>query len=128
MKRCLVALLLTSLAAGCAPSPAAIQPAYVSTKQYDRYTCPELEVEQARLDTDLFMTSASQSNTRFEDAIGVWHFLLPIASMQGLNVAPQIAMDKGSLNAVRDAIILRHCDFRQADSMPSNYIADPRGQ
>ncbi|MBE7211155.1 MAG: hypothetical protein INR65_09060 [Gluconacetobacter diazotrophicus] len=79
IRRLLVAA--TTCLSGCAPPPAAILPQYLSTRDYANFSCRELEIEQGRLDTDLFITASAQGETRFEDTISVINFLLPIASL-----------------------------------------------
>ena len=112
MKRLALVLVLLC-GSGCAESPAFIQPAYVSTMAYNQFDCHQLELEQTSVQTDLFMTSMTQAQTRFEDSWSMMALLLPLASMGGGNIAPQVAMDKGRLNAIRDEIIIQKCDFRR---------------
>ena len=102
-------LVLTGLLAACAQSPEAIQPAYVSPVTYSDWSCPQIMEEQARLSGALATASQQQQQARSNDTAAVIFFGLPLASMSGANIAPQIARYKGEQEAVRLAGVTRSC-------------------
>ena len=95
--------LLLSILAGCAQSPEAIEPAYVSPITYSSWSCEQIAAEQARLSVALANASTVQQRARSNDTVGVVLVGLPLASMSGQNVAPQIARYKGEQNALQAA-------------------------
>jgi len=94
---------------GCAQSPEAIQPAYVSSVPYQSWTCLQLGEEQQHLSSALAAASAQQNQARTNDTVGVLLFGLPVSSMSGENIAPQVAHLKGEQEAVRQAMIHNSC-------------------
>jgi hypothetical protein len=93
----------------CAQAPEEVRPAYVSSVAYESWTCRQLGEEQARLQAALTAASSQQSQTRSNDVAG-WVFLgMPVASMSGGNVAPEIANYKGQIEAVQQAMIRKNC-------------------
>jgi hypothetical protein len=110
MKRKLMAVtMVTACAGACAPTPESIAPAYVSEVPYRSYTCEQLGEEQARLNQALATASAQQSNARSNDTVGIILIGLPVGSMSGQSIAPQIALYKGQLEAVHRASIRNSC-------------------
>jgi hypothetical protein len=87
----------------CAQSPEDIQPAYVSSIPYESWTCPQLVEEQQHLTEALATASAHQAQAHSNDIAGVVLLGLPVASMSGANMKPQIATMKGDQDAVRRA-------------------------
>jgi hypothetical protein len=102
------ALLVAACAlSGCAQSPEEVRAAYTSPVAYGGLSCRQLGEEQARLNSALAGASAQQNQTRSNDVAG-WLLLgLPVGSMSGGNVAPEIANDKGQLAAVQQAMVRR---------------------
>jgi hypothetical protein len=94
---------------GCAPTPESIQPAYVSEIPYRSWTCEQLGEEAARLEAALTTASMQQNNARSNDTVGVIFLGLPVASMSGQSIAPQIALYKGQQQAVHRASIRNSC-------------------
>lgn len=101
----MVATIATACVGACAPTPESIAPAYVSEVPYRTYTCEQLGEEQARLNQALSTASAQQSNARSNDTVGIILIGLPVGSMSGQSIAPQIALYKGQLEAVHRASI-----------------------
>ena len=99
--------ILTSLgclaAAACAPTPESIQPSYVSEVPYQSWTCQQLGEELIRLSAALATASVQQSSARSNDVAGVLLLGLPMGSMSGQSIAPQIARYKGEQEAVNRA-------------------------
>jgi starvation-inducible outer membrane lipoprotein len=95
--------------ASCAQAPEEVRAAYTSSVAYESWTCKQLGEEQARLQGALTSASAQQSQTRANDVAG-WVFLgMPVASMSGGNVAPEIANYKGQIEAVQQTMIRKNC-------------------
>lgn len=108
MRKLLVIGALAALA-GCAQSPESIQPAYVSPATYNGWTCSQLAEESARLSTALAQASKQQESARTGDTIGVIFLGLPVSSMSGSNVAPEVARLKGAVNAVSETQTKNNC-------------------
>ena len=109
MKRILVMAGLGFVLMGCAASPESIAPSYVSEVGYRSWACKDLAEETVRLSAALARTSQLQENARTGDTVGVILLGLPTASMSGQNVAPEVARLKGETEAVRKAMIGKHC-------------------
>lgn len=95
--------------AACAKAPESIAPAYVSEVSYQGYSCAQLGEESARLNAALAQASVRQNNARSGDAVGIILIGLPVASMSGDNIAPEIARLKGEQEAVHKASMRRSC-------------------
>lgn len=95
--------------AACAPTPESIQPAYVSEVPYRSWTCEQLGEENVRLNQALATASVAQSNARSNDTVGIILIGLPVGSMSGQSIAPQIALYKGQMEAVHRASIRNSC-------------------
>jgi len=104
-----VAIVGISLLVACAPTPESIAPAYVSEVPYRSWTCDQLGEENARLNQALATASVQQSNARSNDTVGIILIGLPVGSMSGQSIAPQIALYKGQLEAVHRASIRNSC-------------------
>ena len=101
--------LLALTAVGCAKSPESIGPSYVSHVPYQSWKCQQLGEESARISNALAVASEQQSNARTNDTVGVIFLGLPVSSLSGDNIAPQIAHLKGEIEAVRKASTLKGC-------------------
>jgi hypothetical protein len=109
-QRVLVLLIGAAVAiAGCAKSPESIAPAYVSTVNFQSWSCSQLAEEARRLNQALAEASTQQRNARTNDTIGVIFIGVPVSSLSGDNIAPQIANLKGQIVAVQQAGNLRNC-------------------
>lgn len=95
--------------AACAKSPESISASYVSHVGYQSWSCPQLGEEQHRLSAALATASTEQKKTRSQDTAGVILLGLPVSSMSGGNIAPEIARLKGEQEAVRKAMIIKSC-------------------
>lgn len=105
----LTAIAAAALLAGCAAKPESIQAAYVSTVPYETWTCEQLATEAQHIDQAMTGAFAQQNQARTNDAVGVFFIGLPVASMSGGNVAPQIANLKGQQEAVRQTMQRKGC-------------------
>lgn len=93
----------------CAPTPESIAPAYVSEVPYRSWTCEQLGEESVRIHQALATASVAQDKARTNDTVGVILIGLPVGSMSGQSIAPQIALYKGQAEAVRTASIRNSC-------------------
>jgi hypothetical protein len=96
-------------AVACAPAPESIQAAYVSEIPYRSWSCDQLGEESLRLNEALATSSVAQSSARTNDTVGILLIGLPVGSMSGQSIAPQIALYKGQIEAVRRASIRNSC-------------------
>jgi hypothetical protein len=103
------AVWLAAVLGACAQSPEAIQPAYVSSVPFNGWTCAQLGEEQQHLAEALATASAQQNQARTNDTVGILFLGLPVSSMSGENIAPQIAHLKGEQEAVHRAIVRNSC-------------------
>lgn len=124
MIKTILGLAALALAAACAPTPESIAPAYVSELPYRAYTCEQLGEENARLNQALSTASVAQNTARTNDTVGIILIGLPIGSMSGQSIAPQIALYKGQLEAVQKASIRNHCP-EMTRILPSGAPAGP---
>lgn len=102
-------LAILAVVAGCAARPEDIQPAYVSEMAYHHWDCQQLATEQQNVATALMNASAQQNQARSNDVAGVILIGLPVSSLSGSNVAPQVANLKGQQEAIRKAMITKKC-------------------
>ena len=112
-------LLAAILLGACAQSPEDIAPAYISEVQFTDWTCEQLAKEKGQLAMALTTASEQQQQARDNDIAGVILLGLPVASISGSNIAPQIARLKGERDAVERALSLNECaDTEAAMSSP----------
>lgn len=109
MLRCLLLIVVAAATTACAKSPESISPSYVSDVGYQSWQCHQLAEEQRRLTTALTTASGQQENARTGDMVGVLLIGLPVSSMSGDNIAPEIARLKGEQQAVSRALTLKNC-------------------
>ncbi len=102
-------LAVVTALAGCAQPPETIVPVYVSEVPYMSWTCPQLASESIRLQQVLAMASAQQQSAATGDTVGMLFVGLPVSSMSGGNIAPQISLYKGQQEAVGRAMVVRQC-------------------
>jgi len=108
--RALVGLMVVAvLLAACAKSPESIAPAYVSQLNYQNLSCQQLAEENARLTQALTVASKQQQNARTNDTVGVILLGLPVSSLSGDNIAPQIADEKGQMEAIHQRQLALGC-------------------
>ncbi len=109
MRNIILAFFVIAIASACAPTPESIKPSPVTDEPYQSWSCEQLQQEQARLTSALDAASTQQRKARSDDTTGVILLGLPVGSMSGKNVAPQIARYKGELAAVQKTISDKHC-------------------
>jgi hypothetical protein len=106
----------------CAKSPESIAPAYVSEINFQHWNCVQLGEESARLSQALAQASTQQENARTNDTVGVILIGLPVSSLSGDNIAPEIARLKGETEAVRKVSIGKGCTAPGVYSATSNIV------
>lgn len=94
---------------GCATRPENIPAAYVSEVTFQNWSCEQLGEESAHLSAAYAQAAAQQESARTNDTVGVIFLGLPVASLSGDNVAPQIANLKGQQEAVRKVMLRKGC-------------------
>lgn len=109
MKPHLIALAASVALGACAKHADRIEPAYVATGKYDGWSCERIGPEAERLVAELERKTASQNKTRSRDIAGVLLIGLPVSSMRGDAVAPEVARLKGEVNAIRSASLSKGC-------------------
>lgn len=102
------AIALVALGA-CAQKPESIQSAYVSPSTYQGWSCQQLQSEAVRVDNALVRASTQQEKARSNDTAGVIFLGLPVSSLSGGNVAPQIADLKGHKDVIEQTQIAKKC-------------------
>lgn len=107
--RIFLLIVATVAMAGCAKPPEAIAPAYVSDITYRPLSCQDLAVESARINQALARASTQQENARTNDTVGVILLGLPVSSLSGDNIAPEIARLKGELEAINRVSTQKRC-------------------
>lgn len=110
MKKQIVSVMALLLVAACAKKPESIEAAYISPTLYNSWSCKQLAEEQARLDHAFKQASSQQNQARSNDIAGVILLGLPVSSLSGGNVAPQIANLKGQKEAIHRNMILKNCN------------------
>ncbi len=109
MRSVLIAASAAIVLASCAKAPESISASYISDVGYQQYTCDQLGSEMSRLSSALALASAQQEKARTNDVVGVILIGLPVSSMSGDNIAPEIARLKGEQEAVRRAAMIKRC-------------------
>ncbi len=100
---------LALMVAGCAASPESIAPSYVSPISYNNFSCADLAAESARVDAALVQASSQQEQAHGNDVVGVLLIGVPVSTLSGTNIAPQVASLKGQQDAIRLAAVQKHC-------------------
>jgi hypothetical protein len=85
---------------------------------YRDWTCEQLAEERSHLAAALTTASAQQEQARSNDIAGVILLGLPVASLSGDNIAPEIARLKGERDAVDRASRLSDCAGVMASIQP----------
>lgn len=109
MKMMMAAATIAVLAAGCAKSPDSISPSYISEFSYQPLSCEMLGQEDARLAQALATASSQQEKARSNDIAGVILIGLPVSSLSGDNIAPEIARLKGEREAINRVRLSKGC-------------------
>ena len=109
MRFALISVFVVVAVVGCAKSPESISPSYVSERLYYSWSCQQLAEEDTRL-ADAYVDAAKrQKQARANDIAGVILIGLPVSSLSGSNIAPEIARLKGEQAAIRNARRKKGC-------------------
>jgi hypothetical protein len=95
---------------GCAATPESIIPSYVSTLTYSNLSCQQLGEEEARVSAAYTVAAGQQNSARTNDTVGILLLGLPVGSMTGENVAPEVANLKGQANAIHEVETRKNCN------------------
>jgi len=95
--------------AACAKTPDSIPPAYVSEMDYQSSGCTQLAAQNQKVTEQLAVASKKQQSTHNKDAVGILLLGLPVSSMSGEDVAPEIASLKGQQQAIRKQQAAKGC-------------------
>jgi len=109
MRKIMVATATACIVSGCAKSPESISASYVSEVGYLNWTCEQLATEVSRMSAAYATAAQQQEKARTNDVVGVILIGLPVSSMSGDNIAPEIARLKGEQEAIRKAMISKQC-------------------
>jgi len=104
-----VIIACAGLVAGCAKSPESIQAAYISQNSYMSWDCKILDQETVNVQNAYLQAAGQQRHARTSDTIGLIFLGLPVSSLSGGNIAPEIARLKGEYQAIRKAKIAKKC-------------------
>lgn len=100
---------MAAMLAACAKNPDSISAQYISDVTYRPLTCQDLSVESARTNAALARASTQQENARTNDTVGVLLIGIPVSSLSGDNIAPEIARYKGELEAINRVQAQKKC-------------------
>jgi orotate phosphoribosyltransferase-like protein len=104
-----VAILAALTLTACAKKPESISASYISERNYLTLDCSSLSEEDSRLSSAYSTAATQQNNARTNDIVGVALLGLPVSSLSGDNIAPEIARLKGEREAVGRARSKRGC-------------------
>lgn len=107
----LAIILVSAITMGCAKSPESIAPFYVSEMNYQSLSCSQLAHEGRNLNVALARMSMQQEQASTGDMVGVLLVGLPVSSMIGENVAPEIGRLKGESIAVERTFLAKQCNL-----------------
>lgn len=110
MKRIFLSAMGVLALAGCATAPENITSSYVSPMLYRNWTCEQMAEEGHRLIAAYQTVAVKQNQAVMGDAFGVIMIGLPISSMTGNNVAPEVAKVKGEHEALMLAAREKGCN------------------
>lgn len=104
------AVLAVAISLGaCAKHPDAIAATYVSHASYRGLGCNELAQENMRLGSVLGRASTQQENARTNDVLGILFIGVPVSTLSGDNIAPEIARLKGEQEALNRRMLENGC-------------------
>lgn len=107
MKRAWICALL--LLAGCAKMPEDIAPTAVSADPYMQMSCEGLAQQRQVKQAELKRLEEQQAETSKRDEAWMVIVHVPVASMNGGDIEPQVASAKGHINAINQASQAKAC-------------------
>ncbi len=126
MKRSiLVCTVVLATLAACAKRPESISASYISDIPYRGLTCEQISMEQQRLNSAYTAAAKQQENARSGDVVGVLLIGIPVSSLSGDNIAPEIARLKGESDALHRAAMTNGCAYPRSIETNSS-SGDPR--
>lgn len=119
MRKLIVAVCVTTFAAGCATSPANVAAQYVSPMQYQSYSCQQLAAESQRIGSRVAEVTGQQQQKANNDAVATgvavvlfWPALFFLGG--GGDKAGELSRLKGESDAIQQAAIQKNCMAQQA--------------
>ncbi len=109
LARVTVALAIAMAVSGCAKAPGPSRPPTSARFRTRAGTASSSARNRARLGSALATASTQQEQARGNDVVGVLLIGLPVSSMSGDNIAPQIADLKGQQKAVQQTMSMKSC-------------------
>jgi hypothetical protein len=97
------------LLAGCAKMPKDIAPTAVSADPYMQMSCEGLAQERQAKQAELKRHEDIQTETSNRDKAWMTIVHVPVASMSGGDLEPQISRVKGQINAINQASQAKAC-------------------
>ena len=107
-KSLLGGLVFSLILAGCADRPDRISASFVSHEKFIQNTCSELAVLRADARTDLQTYSSKQNTKANWDFATVFFVLIPASQISGDHEA-DVAMFKGTIEAIETAQSIKGC-------------------
>ena len=107
-KSLLSGFVLSLFLAGCATRPGSISASHVSHEKFMQNTCSELAVLRADARTDLQTYSSKQNTKANWDFATVFFVLIPASQISGDHEA-DVAMFKGTIEAIETAQSIKDC-------------------
>lgn len=95
--------------AGCATPPSSIKPIAADDRAYAGLTCEQLRTEREQVSADLASISNQQTNRAMGDAVSTMVVGVPVSRVLGEDLSAQIAVTKGKVIAMDNAIRQRGC-------------------
>jgi hypothetical protein len=106
----IVVAILAACITSCAKRPDAIVPADIPMAAYTGQDCPALQTELAKERAVLTAVSADQHSAANGDAFGVFLIGVPMSSTFGGDKEGQVAVAKGKVQAIENAIKSKGCN------------------
>ena len=115
--RIFLCVVIMGSVAGCASRSADVAPAYVSSMQYEGYSCKQLYQESQQVSAYAAQAAGQQDNNRTSDAvmtgIAAVVFWPAMFAIKGDNAqTAELAQLKGRIQAIEQASIRENCGFR----------------
>jgi hypothetical protein len=101
----------------CAKHPDSIAASYVSQASFRGLSCGALAQESVRLNSILSRASTQQENARTNDVIGILLIGVPVSTLSGDNIAPEIARLKGEQDALNRRMLEAGCSSDGGDEV-----------
>ena len=110
-------ILVVGALGACAASPESIPPSYISPVVFQNWTCEQLSAEGYRLAAATAQASSRQEQAVTNDTVGVLLLGLPLGSMSGQNIAPELGKLKGEHEAVYRVAVEKKCPVAETSSI-----------